>query len=380
MSKNTHFLRIERESETESSFTGYLEKLWTDPDEFFGQILHLCDTLRCTGHLVQTEEQRMTKKADGLMKQVMNRNSSWKFAVKAGGRVKMLFRFQSQDDHKLSYQKDDVMTVIDPQWKIDQDFTWALCENSDGKLGLAVFNDMECVSNPPQQESRSGYPCRANKNFMKNRPWELALEEGKMYTLLWKPTRNWWEVLASGEASASQENGFSPRTHFDVDEKYNLYDTLDGDDGVPAPPSTDEEHMNKNEEIQRSDSYKYHYEEPDVKEMTDSEGIYESLLSLRESSTEHDEEHLKGRMMNPQDERKSEDNNNISQFMLPNPERKGIHMMRLVEEGRYQNESPSYSPQPGIYESVSDLRKSSTEDHERHFEGEYDELTTQKEK
>ena len=80
----------------------------------------------------------------------MNGNSSSKCAVKAGGRVKMLFRFQSQDDHKLSYQKDDVMTVIDPQWKIDKDFTWALCENSDGKLGLAVLKDMECVKSPPQ--------------------------------------------------------------------------------------------------------------------------------------------------------------------------------------------------------------------------------------
>ena len=35
-----------------------------------------------------------------------------------------------------------------------------------------------------------------------------------------------------------------------------------------------------------------------------------------------------------------------------------------------------FSDQTGIYESLSDLMKSSTEDHERHFEREYDEPTS----
>ena len=44
-----------------------------------------------------------------------------------------------------------------------------------------------------------------------------------------------------------------------------------------VPPSTDEKHMNKNEEIQRSDSYKCYYVEPDIKEVTDSEGTHVML-------------------------------------------------------------------------------------------------------
>uniref|UniRef100_UPI00358E1DE0 uncharacterized protein isoform X2 n=1 Tax=Myxine glutinosa TaxID=7769 RepID=UPI00358E1DE0 len=304
---------------------------------------------------------------------VMYENSSFQCPVEPGSRVKMRCLFQSQHDDKLSYKKDELMTVIIPEWKKENDFTWVLCENSEGKMGLLFVDDMECDKSvhPCLQESRSGALCHANENFMKARPWELDLEKGKTYTLLWKATPNWWEVSASGAKGFSPgthldvAKGFSPGTHLDVYEKCHVYDTVDEEDRVPL---SNEEQINENEEIQ---IYEPVYEDPDKKVMTNTEDIYASPTDWRKSLAGHHEGYSMGNMMNLQNKRKNEDDIDAS----PTDQRKSFTEHHEEYETRLMlNLQNKRKSEDDIYQSLSSLRKSSTE--HREYET-YDELNPQ---